>query len=107
MPLKPHNIEQKGPDGSHFAALLDSSGLWSPIVPGTSLWIIEDKNHADKIYPMVLKKVNHSRIVLEMKHPDGSVTEYVYQLTTAKPKSKSALERLIRNRGGMPVKTGK
>lgn len=107
MPLKPNATETGGPDQPHFALLTDESGMRLAIPPGASLWIVEDKSQADKIFPMVLKSVRHNRIVLEMRQLDGSATEYVYQLTTAKPKSKSAYERLIRNRAGLPVKSGK
>lgn len=107
MPLKPNAQENAGPSEPHFALLMDESGMRLAIPPGASLWIVEDKAHADKIFPMILRKVNHSRIVMEMRQPDGSVTEYVYQLTTAKPKSKSAYERLLKNRAGLPTKTGR
>ena len=107
MPLKPNAVEQVGPDQPHFALLMDESGMRLAIPPGASLWIVEDKNHADKIFPMILRKVSHSKIVLEMKQLDGTSTEYVYQLTTAKPKSKRAYERLLQNRAGKPFKPGK
>ena len=107
MPIKPNDTEVKGPDEGHFALLTDESGMRLAIPPGASLWIVEDKSQADKIFPMVLKSVRHNRIVLQMRQPDGSATDYVYQLTTAKPQSKSAYERLIRNRKGLPTKFGK
>lgn len=107
MPLKPNMTEVKGPDEAHFALLTDESGMRLAIPPGASLWIVEDKSQADKIFPMVLRSVRHNRIVLEMKQLDGSSTQYVYQLTTAKPKSKGAYERLLRNRDGLPFKPGK
>ena len=70
MPLKPNAVEQVGPDQPHFALLMDESGVRLAIPPGASLWIVEDKNHADKIFPMILRKVSHSKIVLEMKQLD-------------------------------------
>lgn len=107
MPLVPNAVEEAGPGVPHFALLIDEAGMRLAIPPGASLWLVEDRSQADKIFPLVLKKVNHSRIVFEMRQADGSVTEYVYQLTTAKPKSRSALQRMVKNREGLPTKVGK
>lgn len=103
MPLKPNMQEAEGPRGGHFALLMDDSGMRLPIPAGASLWLVEDNTQLDKIFPLVLKKVSLKKIVFEMRQVDGSATEYTYQLTTAKPLSKGAYEKLLRNRAGKPV----
>lgn len=104
MPLQPSMLEERGPSVGHFALLMDTSGTRLAIRPGSSLWLVEDKSDASKIYPMVLKKVTHKKLTFELVQADGAVMEYTYQLTTAKPKSKAALEKLLQNRGDAPVK---
>ena len=107
MALKPNITEEAGPDEAHFALLVDEAGMRLAITPGASLWLVENKNHQDKIFPLVLKKVSVKKIVFEMRQPDGNVTEYTYQLTTAKPTSRGAYQKLLANRGGKPVVTQK
>lgn len=96
----------KGPDEGHFALLLND-GARGAIPPGASLWLVEDYTQPEKIYPLTLKKVSVKKIVFEMIQADGSRTEYVYQLTSAKPLNKKALENLVKNRQGLPTKTQK
>lgn len=102
MPFEPRELEERGPDQPHFALLVDPSGARLAIRPGASLWLVEDKSQADKIYPLTLKKVSHKKLVFEM----GGV-EYVYQLLLAKPLNKAALEKLAKNRGKLPTKVQK
>jgi hypothetical protein len=99
MPFEPREIEERGPTGGHFALLIDHSGARLAIRPGASLWLVEDKSQADKIYPLTLRKVSHKKLTFEM---DG--VEYVYQLLAAKPLSKKALKKLAENRAGQETK---
>ncbi len=99
MPFEPRETEERGPDVGHLALLIDGSGARLAIRPGASLWLVEDKSQADKIYPLVLRKVTHKKLTFEM-----AGTEYVYQLVAAKPKSKKALSQLVKNRGDAPTK---
>lgn len=98
MPLKPSAEEEVGPTGAHFALLLDDRGTRMAIRPGASLWLVEDKADASKIFPLKLSKVSLKKIQFELPHPDGGVSQYTYQLTSTKPIGKKALERLVRNR---------
>lgn len=99
MPLKPRDIEAVGPDEPHFALLMDGTGARLAIRPGASLWLVEDKSQADKIFPLTLKKVSHKKLVFEF-----GGTEYEYRLTTAKPKTKEALQRMADNRKDLATK---
>lgn len=98
MPYKPSDLEEAGPDQPHLALLMDQSGARLAIRPGSSLWLVEDKSDASKIYPLVLKKVSVGKLVFQL----GDV-DYEYKLTTAKPKSKAAYQKLLANRGQKPV----
>lgn len=99
MPFKPADTESPGPPSSegHFALLVDPSGARLAIRPGASLWVIEDKSDASKIYPLTLKKVTMKAITFLLAHPDGAV-EYTFRLDKAKPLSKKALEKLVEHR---------
>lgn len=103
MPYKPVADEEVGPTGGHFALLVDASGKRMAIRPGASLWLVEDKSQMDKIYPLVLKKVAMKKLVFQMQQADGSVVDYEYTLTTAKPNSKAAMHRMLKNRGDMDM----
>lgn len=107
VPLKPSHLETHAPTQPHFALLMDDSGTRLAVPPGASLWLVEDASQVDKIFPLFLKKVSLKKIVFEMRQPDGKVTEYTYQLTTAKPLSKGAYHKLLENRNGAPVKIQK
>ncbi len=107
MPLVPKDTETEGPAVGHFALLIDNSGMRLAIPPGASLWLVEDKTKAEKVYPLVLKKVSLKRLVFELHQGDGTVTEYVYQLTGAKPLSKAAYRKLLENRKGLETKVQK
>ena len=104
VPLKPSHLEGAVPTQPHFALMMDDSGTRLAIPPGASLWLVEDASQMDKIFPLVLKKVSLKKIVFELRQPDGKVTEYTYQLTTAKPLSKGALHKVLENRNGAAVK---
>src|SRR5690349_12458356 len=95
---------QRGPAGGHFALLVDEAGTRLAIPPGASLWLVEDNTQNDKIFPLILKKVSVKKVVFEMRQVDGSAMEYTYQLTSAKPLSKRAFEKLLENRQGEKVK---
>lgn len=103
MPLKPSEHEGFAPSQPHLALMLDESGMMTPVVPGTSVWLVEDATQQDKIFPLVLKKVSLKKLVFQM-HTASGVTEYTYQLTTAKPLSKGDLQRLVENRKNQPTK---
>lgn len=105
MPLKPQQTEAPAPKVPHFALLTDVSGQRTAIPPGASLWLVEDASQMDKIFPLTLKKVSLKKLHFEMITGDNEVTEYVYELTTAKPKSVQAYRRLLANRAGKPVVT--
>lgn len=94
MPLERSQLEAAGPDGPHLALLMDESGMRVAIPPGASLWVVEDKSKADKIFPLTLKSVSHKKLTFVMADDKGAVVEYVYQLTGAKPLNKEALQRL-------------
>ena len=102
MPFVPSQHEYKGPDGAHLC-LMAGDGRMIGIPPGASLWLVEDKTQQDKIFPLVLKKVSVKKLTFVLMMADGSSTEYVYQLTTAKPLSRAAHQRLLANRSGLPV----
>lgn len=104
MPIKPTQQESAGPSEPHFALLMDDSGMRLAIPPGASLWLVEDKAHQNKIFPLVLKRVSLNKIVFELRQPDGSVSEYTYQLTSGKPLSRGAYQKMLENRAGAPVK---
>lgn len=99
MPFVPHATEDYGPDEPHLALLVDPSGARLAIRPGASLWLVENKADASKIYPLTLKKVSHKKLTFVMEG-----VEYTYTLTTAKPKSKEAMQKLLANRGDAPTK---
>lgn len=102
MPFEPREVEERGPSEAHLALLVDQSGARLAIRPGASLWLVEDKSQADKIYPLTLRKVSHKKITFEM-----AGVEYVYTLSTAKPLSKKALEKLTQHRQNLPTKVQK
>lgn len=104
MPIEAAPLESKGPDEPHLALLVDESGMRLAIPPGASLWLVEDKANQNKIYPLVLKKVSLNKIVFELRQPDGSASEYVYQLTAGKPLSRAAYKRMLENKQGQAVK---
>lgn len=99
MPFKPTHIEAPGPDEPHLALLMDGTGARLAIRPGASLWLVENKSQLDKVYPLTLKKVSHKKLVFEF-----AGVEYEYRLTSAKPKSKAALEKVLQNRSDLPTK---
>lgn len=107
MPFQPSQLEARGPDEPHFALLMDEGGMRLAIPPGASLWLVEDKSNQNKIFPLILKKVSINKITFEMRHPDGSATEYVYELKAAKPLSRAAYKRLLENKQGQVVKVQK
>ena len=104
VPLKPSHLEGAVPTQPHFALMTDEGGQRMAIPPGASLWLVEDATQLDKVFPLVLKKVSIKKIVFEMWQADGKVTEYTYQLTTAKPLSKHAFNKILENRNGAAVK---
>lgn len=97
MPVQARDGESPGPDQPHLALLIDEAGMRLAIPPGASLWLVEDKSDQSKIFPLVLKKVSHKMLVFEMLGKDGAVTEYRYQLTTAKPMNRAALKQVANN----------
>ena len=99
MPFEPRETEERGPAGGHLALLIDGSGARLAIRPGASLWLVEDKSQADKIYPLTLRKVSHKKLIFEMNG-----TEYVYQLVAAKPLTKKALAKMVEHRTGQETK---
>lgn len=103
MPVEPTMQEATGPRQAHFALLMDDSGMRLAIPPGASLWLVEDRSQADKIFPLVLKKVSVKKIVFEMRQADGSACEYTYQLMTAKPLSKAAYAKVVKNKEGQKI----
>lgn len=103
MPINQRAVSAPAPLKPHFALLMDEDGRRLPIPPGASLWVVEDKNQPEKIFPLVLAKVSHKAIVFEMTGADGATTEYTYKLTSAKPLSRAALQKLVQNRGGAPT----
>jgi hypothetical protein len=104
MPFIPAQTEASAPKGGHFALLASESGARLAIRPGASLWLVEDPSQADKIFPLTLKRVSVKSIVFQMTQADGSTTEYVYKLQSAKPLGRASLKRLLTNRGDAPTK---
>ena len=95
MPIKPRELEGDVPTKPHFALLINEMGQRMPIPPGASLWIVEDPADQSRIFPLTLKKVTHDMISFEMADAQGGVTEYRYELTTAKALNRAALKRLV------------
>lgn len=95
MPFVPLDKKQAAPAGAHLAWMLEGGPV--AIVEGSHLWLVEDANRMDKIFPMVLVKVSHEALVFAMRDADGGVTEYKYKLVSGKPKNKQALERMLKN----------
>jgi hypothetical protein len=104
MPIEKRELELPGPSVPHLALLVDEAGMRLAIPPGASLWLVEDKNRQDKIFPLTLKKVSVKKLVFEMRQLDGTAMEYTYQLTSAKPLSREGYKRLVTNRQGMGTK---
>lgn len=96
MPYVPNAALNPGPDGPHLA--LYTNDGWVGIPEGATLWLVEDKANPLKIFPLVLTKVHHTKLAFGMQDGNGGVTEYVYKLTTGKPKNKQAVERMLKNR---------
>ncbi len=107
MPFIPAQTEAKAPEGGHFALLYSETGARLAIRPGASLWLVEDPSQADKIFPLVLKKVSVKKLIFQMTQADGSTTEYAYVLQSAKPLGRAALKRMVANRGDAPTKVQK
>ena len=82
-------MEGRAPQEAHLAALLDESGLFTPLAPGTYFMLVDPKEGSP--IPLVLKEVSVGRIVFTM---DGAGTDYVYKLTGAKPLTRDAYKRL-------------
>lgn len=85
------------PKGGHFAWLVNEQGQRAAIKEGASLWIVEDPNDPLKIFPLVLKKVGIKALTFTMQGKDGALTEYKYQLQSAKPLNRAALQQLAKN----------
>ena len=102
MPFVPteKRLEIGAPKGPHLALLTEDG--WVGMPEGCSLWLVEDANRMDKIFPMFLLKVSHSALVFGMRDADGGLTEYKYKLTSGKPKNKAALDRMLKNGATLP-----
>lgn len=100
MPIQKRNDEAEAPREPHLALLVGHESKWIPIRPGSALWIIEDRSNPNKVIPLTLKRVRVDQIAFEMADNKGGVTEYRFDLTTAKPLTKAALDRLRKNNPG-------
>ena len=107
MPIERRDLEDTGPSEPHLALLVDAPGMRLAIQPGASLWIVEDKNRQDRIYPLVLKKVSVKKLVFEMRQADGTAMEYTFQLVSGKPLDRAAHQRLLKNRQGLETRVQK
>jgi hypothetical protein len=107
VPIEKRDLEAAGPNAPHLALLMDDAGMRLAIPPGASLWLVEDKNRQDKIFPLVLKKVSVKKLVFEMRQADGSAMEYTYSLVSGKPLDRAAHMRLLKNRQGLPTRVQK
>jgi hypothetical protein len=99
MPFVPGGTKAEVPVGPHFAlqVIEDDVPMSVAIPPGSQLYLVEDASRVDKVFPFILKKLSHEKIVFHMADADGHVSEYVYKLASGKPLSKGALDRMRRN----------
>lgn len=100
MPIEPGPMavdDSPAPRKAHLAWLIDEGGQRAAIGEGASLWIVEDATDQSKIFPLVLKKVSHKMLTFVMQGNDGALTEYRYQLQSAKPLNRASLKQLVKN----------
>lgn len=83
MPFKPADIQGDVPAAAHLAVYTDNSGNVLAIPSGARMLLIEDPQRMDRIFPLILKRVNRKSIVFQCGC--GKCTrEYVYKLTDMK-----------------------
>lgn len=81
MPFEPKSLEGKVPDGAHLAVLTDESGLFTAIPPGATVLLVEDPSRMDRVFPMILAKVNRRTMEFICGCGEqGCTRRYVYKL---------------------------
>lgn len=94
MPIKliDEGLDGEAPLGNHLGLVLQSGQVAA--IPEGTLLILYDAKVGHPIM-LVLQKVSTGKLVMGLVGPDGKVhTEYTYKLTTGKPLTRTAYERL-------------
>lgn len=86
------------PSQPHLAMFTEDG--WVAIPEGAKVWLIEDAKVPTKIFPMLLLKVRHDKLVFGLVDANGGRTEFTYKLVSGKPLNKQAMERMLQNRRG-------
>jgi len=65
MPFVPHQIGGDAPKVAHLGVVTDESGEVLALPPGAVFYIIEDATNPQKLFPMVLLRVNRKKLVFQ------------------------------------------
>lgn len=99
MPFVPQGKDTAAKKKPHLLLKFeDQSGI--PIYEGSALWLVENPDRLDGLFPMFITKIRHNALTFTTRDLDGNLTEYTYRLVSGKPKSAGALNRMRKNRGG-------